>query len=136
MSEDKNYELKADATDNHIPAPELNYRPVLPKNRGLKLALIGCGGIAKSHLTVWKKDGYSVVALCDTDLERARERAEEFYPEARLYNSYGGCQHLRNKKRVRSTTESSSMAVDKDQYAKENLPSAPRGGSSHNLSHA
>jgi predicted dehydrogenase len=65
-----------------VPAPSLPYRPRDPKKYRPGIALIGCGGITKWHLTAYKQAGYRVVALCDVALTRARERRDEFYPEA------------------------------------------------------
>jgi predicted dehydrogenase len=63
-------------------APVLPYRPRDPKRYRPGIALIGCGGITKWHLTAYKKAGYRVLALCDLSLDRARQRRDEFYPEA------------------------------------------------------
>jgi predicted dehydrogenase len=46
------------------------------------MALVGCGGITKWHLTAYRSAGYNVVAFCDVDRARARLRRDEFYPEA------------------------------------------------------
>jgi predicted dehydrogenase len=69
-------------------APELPYQPRDPKHYNPPIGLIGCGGITREHLTAYRKAGYRVVALCDIDLERARLRQQEFYPEADLYTDY------------------------------------------------
>jgi len=65
-----------------VAAPPLPYRPRDPKRYRPGIGLIGCGGITKWHLTAYKKAGYRVVAFCDVDLERARARRDEFYPDA------------------------------------------------------
>src|SRR6478735_4303572 len=65
-----------------VAAPVLPYRPRDPKRYRPGIALIGCGGITKWHLTAYKKAGYRVLALCDVALERARDRRDEFYPDA------------------------------------------------------
>ncbi len=45
----------------------------------MKIGIIGCGGIAPSHLEVYKKlKDVDVVGLCDLDLERAKNLATEF----------------------------------------------------------
>jgi len=49
------------------------------------VALVGCGGVTEHHLTAYREAGIDVVALCDVDRERARERREEFYPDADVY---------------------------------------------------
>ncbi len=65
-----------------IAAPSLPYRPRDPKKYRPGIALIGCGGITKWHLTAYKSAGYRVLAMCDIALDRARERRDEFYPDA------------------------------------------------------
>jgi predicted dehydrogenase len=65
-----------------VTAPTLPYRPRDPKRYRPGIGLIGCGGITKWHLTAYKKAGYRVLALCDLAIERARERRDEFYPDA------------------------------------------------------
>jgi predicted dehydrogenase len=65
-----------------IAAPALPYRPRDPKRYRPGIGLIGCGGITKWHLTAYKAAGYRVLAMCDIAIERARERRDEFYPEA------------------------------------------------------
>ncbi|MFZ9859267.1 MAG: Gfo/Idh/MocA family protein [Roseiflexaceae bacterium] len=66
---------------------EIRYQPQNPARYRPNIALIGCGGITKSHLTAYKAAGYSVVALCDIDEKRARERQQEFYPDAEVYTN-------------------------------------------------
>jgi predicted dehydrogenase len=65
-----------------IVAPSLPYRPRDPKRYRPGIGLIGCGGITKWHLTAYKSAGYRVLAMCDIAIQRARERRDEFYPEA------------------------------------------------------
>ena len=65
-----------------IAAPSLPYRPCDPKRYRPGIGLIGCGGITKWHLTAYKAAGYRVLAMCDIAIERARERRDEFYPDA------------------------------------------------------
>src|SRR3954467_7782027 len=65
-----------------VAAPPLAYRPRDPKRYRPGIGLIGCGGISKWHLTAYRAAGYRVLALCDLALDRARERRDEFYPEA------------------------------------------------------
>src|SRR5690349_8349236 len=65
-----------------ISAPVLPYRPRDPKRYRPGIAIIGCGGITKWHLRAYKDANYKVVALCDILLDRARDRRDEFYPDA------------------------------------------------------
>jgi predicted dehydrogenase len=70
-----------------IAAPSLPYRPRDPKRYRPGIGLIGCGGITKWHLAAYKSAGYRVLAMCDIAIERARERRDEFYPEAMITDS-------------------------------------------------
>lgn len=67
-------------------APELPYEPRDPNSYSPGIGLIGCGAITVDHLTAYRAAGYRVVALCDIDLTVARERQQEFYPDAKLYD--------------------------------------------------
>ena len=68
--------------------PILDYKPSLPKTFIPKIGLIGCGGIANTHLQAYKEVGWDVVALSDIDLDAAKEKQKSFYPEAKLYSDY------------------------------------------------
>lgn len=81
---DDDYALTAKPT-NKMRAPVLPYRPRDPKSYRPNIALIGCGGISAQHLRAYKEAGYKIVALCDCIEENARRRAEEFYPDAKIY---------------------------------------------------
>ncbi len=70
-----------------VPAPKLHYRPRDPKRFRPGIALIGCGGITRWHLTAYKNAGYNVIALCDVIRARAEERREQFYPDAFVTDS-------------------------------------------------
>ena len=62
------------SSGKRIPAPKLPYKPRDPKRYRPSIALVGCGGITKDHLTAYRKAGYRVVALCDVVLNRAKRR--------------------------------------------------------------
>ena len=54
-----------------------------------KVALVGCGSISKNHLAALKVlDFVKVVALCDTNTEKAAFRNTEFELDARIYADY------------------------------------------------
>jgi len=65
--------------------PNLPYEPPEPDRTERKIALVGCGNVTKTHLTAYRDAGWDVVAVCDLDRELARERRDEFYPEADVY---------------------------------------------------
>ena len=47
-----------------------------PELRG---ALIGCGFFAQNHLHAWREiDGVRLVAVCDLDLQKARQASADF----------------------------------------------------------
>jgi hypothetical protein len=77
---DDQYALVA-ATVADIEAPELPYAPPAIE-RDVKIALIGCGGIASTHLAAYQSRGWKVVAFCDIDKNRAQSRADQFFPDA------------------------------------------------------
>lgn len=68
-----------------VDAPELPYLPKNPEHYNPGIGLIGCGGISEHHLGVYQKAGYRVLALCDIDEAKARQRAQAFYPNADVY---------------------------------------------------
>ncbi len=71
-----------------IAAPKIPYWPRDPKKYNPPIGLIGCGGITEKHLAAYKAAGYRVVAFCDTDEPRAKERRLQFYPKADVYTEY------------------------------------------------
>src|SRR5256885_9754104 len=71
-----------------ISAPAVPYRPRDPKKYNPAIGLIGCGGITEKHLAAYKSAGYRVVAFCDIDEARAKERRVQFYPKADVYTEY------------------------------------------------
>ena len=73
----------ATGTVSKVAAPILPYRAPKPRSYNPRIALIGAGGITRSHLSAYRAAGYDVVAICNRTLARANERAAEFYPNAR-----------------------------------------------------
>lgn len=69
-------------------APALDYKPRDPQTYRPAIGLIGCGGISVQHLNAYKTAGYRVVALCSRTENKARERQQQFYPEASVYTDY------------------------------------------------
>ena len=60
----------------------LPYRPRDPQRYRPGIALVGCGGITAWHLRAYRAAKYRVVALCDVNLGNAKQRRDEFYPDA------------------------------------------------------
>jgi predicted dehydrogenase len=69
-------------------APDLPYRPPMPRDRSVAIALIGAGGISSAHLDAYARYGLNVVAICSRDLSRARARRDEFFPQALVTDSF------------------------------------------------
>ncbi len=84
----RNYDLSAKAVDRTFPAPLLPYEPPHPRRYRPKIGLIGCGGIAASHLRAYRAAGWEVVALCNRSVAAAEARRLEFYPDARVYTDF------------------------------------------------
>ena len=83
-------QLRVDSTQStaEISAPKLAYLPPMPADLSIPIGLIGCGGVAAYHLGAYRDAGLNVVALCDIDESRAKERRESFYPAADVYADY------------------------------------------------
>ena len=54
----------------------------------MKIAIIGCGGIARTHADSIKKLGHEIVALCDEKIERAEKLRSEYNLESILFSDY------------------------------------------------
>lgn len=80
-------ELRATPT-NQVAAPVLPWQPPTPRHWRPRIGLIGCGGISKSHLEAYRKQGWQVTALCDVNPDAARERQQAFYPGAAVLTDY------------------------------------------------
>ena len=87
MSE-PNYALDPREVNREIAAPELPYRPPMPRRYRPKIAVVGCGGIAATHLAAYQKAGFNVAALCSRSKETAGARQKEFFPDAEVFTDY------------------------------------------------
>jgi predicted dehydrogenase len=83
------YALKAAAT-TEVTAPDLPYRPPLPRAYRPRIALIGAGGIAAAHLAAYRAAGFDVAVICNRTLARAEARRDEFYPDAEASDDIAG----------------------------------------------
>lgn len=77
------YALKAAALAD-IAAPELDYQPPSPRSYRPRIALIGAGGIAASHLDAYRAAGWDVAVICSRTLSSAEGRARAYFPEAAI----------------------------------------------------
>ena len=71
-----------------VEAPDLPYRPAMPRDRSAPIALVGAGGISAVHLDAYARYGLNVVAICSRDLERARARRDAHFPNARVTDDF------------------------------------------------
>jgi len=71
-----------------VEAPDLPYRPPMPRDRSVAIALVGAGGISAAHLDAYKRHGLNVVAVCSRDLDRARARRDAYFPAARVTDDF------------------------------------------------
>ena len=69
-------------------APDLPYRPPMPRDRGVAIALVGAGGISAAHLDAYARHGLNVVAICSRDLARAEARRDAYFPNARITDDF------------------------------------------------
>lgn len=81
------YALKSAALQT-VAAPDLPYRPPMPRNYRPRIGVIGAGGIVASHLDAYRAAGWEVATICNRTLARAEARAREFYPEARVTDHF------------------------------------------------
>ena len=63
-------------------APDLDFRPPLPRAYRPRIALIGAGGISGAHLAAYRAAGFDVAVICNRTLGKAEAKRAEFYPQA------------------------------------------------------
>jgi len=81
------YALRSKQSTESIAVPKLEYLPARATNYRPKIGLVGCGGISAEHLKAYRAAGYIVVALADCDLEKAKQRRDQFAPSADVYSN-------------------------------------------------
>lgn len=69
-------------------APELDYRPPVPKSYAPEIGLIGCGGIVVQHLNAYRDAGLRVTALCDRTESKALQYRDRFFPDATVTDDH------------------------------------------------
>jgi predicted dehydrogenase len=83
----EDYALMAKAAPETL-APDLPYRPPMPRNRSAAIALVGAGGISAAHLDAYARHGLTVVAICSRDCARAESRRDAYFPNARVTDDF------------------------------------------------
>jgi predicted dehydrogenase len=83
-----NYALDPTRARWQIDAPDMPYRPPMPRAYRPKIGVVGCGGIAPTHLAAYQKGGFNVAALCSRSAETAAARQREFFPQAETFTDF------------------------------------------------
>ncbi|MBY4891327.1 Gfo/Idh/MocA family oxidoreductase [Rhodobacteraceae bacterium N5(2021)] len=81
------YALKA-ADLPEIAAPDVAYRPPMPKTYQPRIGMIGTGGISGSHLDAYRDAGWEVAALWNRTRDKAEAKAVEYCPAARIEDEW------------------------------------------------
>lgn len=81
------YALKS-ATLAEVAAPDLPYQPPMPRAYRPRIGVIGAGGIVAAHLDAYRTAGWKIAAICNRNVEKARTKAAEFAPAARITDVY------------------------------------------------
>ncbi len=71
-------------------APDLPYRPPLPKTYRPRIALVGAGGISVAHLGAYREAGFDVAVICNRTLAKAEAKRDEFFPKAEATDDIAG----------------------------------------------
>ena len=86
---DEIYGVSMEQAATRIAAPDLPYRPPVPRDAAaLPIGLIGCGGITQSHLAAYRAAGFRVTALASRSRERAEARRADFFPDAAIHTDW------------------------------------------------
>ncbi len=83
------YSLKS-AEAAEVPAPDLSYRPPMPKDRSARIGLIGAGGISGAHLDAYRSVGFNVTVICSPTLGNAIKQRDAYYPDAEATDDVEG----------------------------------------------
>lgn len=81
------YALKAVALPD-IEAPDVPYRPPMPKTYRPRIGMIGTGGISASHLDAYRTAGWEVAALWNRTRSKAEDKAVQYCPNARIEDDW------------------------------------------------
>ena len=87
-TESSDYGLSKQVSSARITAPAVDYLPRLPRSYRPKIGVVGAGGVTEYHLKAYQKLGLDVSVICDLNLERARARRNQFFPDATVCGDF------------------------------------------------
>ena len=71
-----------------VEAPELPYRPPMPRQYRPRIAMVGTGGITQAHCDAYRSAGFDLAVFHDPVRERAEARRDAYFPEAEVVDSF------------------------------------------------
>ena len=83
------YSLKSVAPPE-VEAPELPYRPPMPRQYRPRIALVGAGGISAAHLEAYREAGLDVAVICSRTRANAQARRDAYFPHAEATDDIHG----------------------------------------------
>lgn len=87
MSEAEDRALRSTALPE-VAAPDLPYRPPMPRSYRPRIGMLGTGGISDAHLDAYKNAGWTVAALWNRTRATAEAKRDRYFPEARVDDSW------------------------------------------------
>jgi predicted dehydrogenase len=73
-----------------VAAPDLPYRPPLPRSYHPRIALVGAGGISGTHLAAYRAAGLDVAVIANRTLSKAQAKRDAFFPGAEATDDIAG----------------------------------------------
>jgi predicted dehydrogenase len=83
------YSLKATVA-TEVAAPELAYRPPMPRAYRPRIALVGAGGISAAHLDAYRAAELDVAVICSRSRAKAETRRDMYFPDAEATDDVAG----------------------------------------------
>ena len=83
------YALKS-AAAAEAPAPDLPYRPPVPRDYRPRIALVGAGGISAAHLDAYRSAGLDVAVIASRTRANAEARRDQYFPAAQATDDVAG----------------------------------------------
>jgi predicted dehydrogenase len=89
MSGAEDRALRSAALDE-IAAPDLPYRPPMPRSYQPRIGMLGTGGVSDAHLDAYRAAGWEVVALWNRTAATAAAKRDAYFPNARVEGTWQG----------------------------------------------